>query len=128
MGKRWSPDNFSQDLRKINKANDLDWVCLDYRHTFGSHLAMKGESLYKIRALMGNSPEICRKHYTALIPEQMTDTVEFEQPKTCPKPTNDNAAKAMLEEILQELRSKKKHWPNFSPSPDPFGVSQRRRS
>lgn len=31
--------------------------------------AMKGESLYKISALMGNSPEICRRHYAALVPE-----------------------------------------------------------
>ena len=26
---------------------------------------------------MGNSPEICRKHYAALIPEEMAETVEF---------------------------------------------------
>ena len=75
--KRWDPDNFSQDLRKLNLEAGLPWSCLDYRHTFGSHLAQKGESLYKIAKLMGNSPEICRKHYAALIPEQMRDTVEF---------------------------------------------------
>jgi hypothetical protein len=38
---------------------------------------MKGESLYKISKLMGNSPEICRRHYAALIPELLVDTVEF---------------------------------------------------
>ncbi len=38
---------------------------------------MKGESLYKIATLMGNSPEICRRYYAALIPEAMSDTVEF---------------------------------------------------
>ena len=43
---------------------------------------MKGESLYKISELMGNSPEICRRHYAALIPEQMRDTVEFDQRAT----------------------------------------------
>jgi hypothetical protein len=26
---------------------------------------------------MGNSPEICRRHYAALIPDAMTDDVEF---------------------------------------------------
>lgn len=51
--------------------------CPDYRHTFGSHLAMKGESLYKISKLMGNSPEICRHHYAALTPEELTSTVKF---------------------------------------------------
>ena len=35
--------------------------------------------LYKISELMGNSPEICRRHYAALIPEQMRDTVEFDR-------------------------------------------------
>jgi len=76
-GKRWDPDNFSQDLREINRAHNLNWSCLDFRHTFGSHLAQKGESLYKIAELMGNSPEICRKHYAALMPEKMHDVVEF---------------------------------------------------
>ncbi|MBP7745507.1 MAG: tyrosine-type recombinase/integrase [Phycisphaerae bacterium] len=77
-GKRWDPDNFSQDLREINERNGLSWTCLDFRHSFGSHLAQKGESLYKIAELMGNSPEICRRHYAALIPEEMRDTVEFD--------------------------------------------------
>jgi hypothetical protein len=38
---------------------------------------MKGESLYKISTLMGNSPEICRRHYAALLPEALTNSVEF---------------------------------------------------
>jgi len=76
-GTRWNADNFSADLRKENKAAGLAWACLDYRHTFGSHLAMKGESLYKISKLMGNSPEICRRHYAALVPEEMAGVVEF---------------------------------------------------
>ena len=40
-------------------------------------LARKGVSLYKISALMGNSPDICRKHYAALMPQEMRDEVEF---------------------------------------------------
>jgi integrase len=78
-GKHWDPDCFSRMLRRVNKEAGLTWDCLDFRHTFGSHLAMKGESLYKISELMGNSPEICRRHYAALIPERMRDTVEFDQ-------------------------------------------------
>jgi integrase len=77
QGKGYDPDNFSRDLRNTNRKAGLQWTCLDFRHTFGSQLAMKGESLYKISALMGNSPEICRKHYAALIPEAMVDSVEF---------------------------------------------------
>ncbi|RII27749.1 MAG: hypothetical protein CXR31_05850 [Geobacter sp.] len=76
-GKRWDPDNLSRYLRKENEKAGVSWGCLDYRHTFGSQLAMKGESLYKISKLMGNSPEICRRHYAALMPESMIESVEF---------------------------------------------------
>lgn len=76
-GRRWEEDNFSTDLRETNGKYGLTWSCLDYRHTFGSHLAQKDVSLYKISQLMGNSPEICRKHYAALVPQQMAEEVEF---------------------------------------------------
>lgn len=76
-GRWWDPDNFSRSLREANGRAGLVWGCLDYRHSFGSHLAMKGESLYKIATLMGNSPEICRRHYAALLPESLANSVEF---------------------------------------------------
>ena len=62
-GTLMEPDNFS--ARMLKKANDdanLPWTCLDFRHTFGSQLAQNGGSLFKIATLMGNSPEIVRKH------------------------------------------------------------------
>ncbi|MCY2929338.1 MAG: tyrosine-type recombinase/integrase, partial [Planctomycetota bacterium] len=40
-GCRWNPDNFSQELRQANTAAGLPWHCLDFRHTFGTHLAQK---------------------------------------------------------------------------------------
>lgn len=83
-GNQWDPDNFSQFLRETNAKAGLVWGCLDYRHTFGSHLAMKGESLYKISELMGNSPEICRKHYAHLMPESLVDSVEFRGSEAAP--------------------------------------------
>lgn len=76
-GKRWDPDNLSDAFRSVVRAAGLPWTLLDLRHTFGSHLAMKGVSLYKISTLMGNSPEIARRHYAALIIEQMHGDVEF---------------------------------------------------
>ena len=103
-GLRWNPDNLSQDLRAINRKQDLDWSCLDYRHTFGSQLAQKGESLYKIATLMGNSPGICQRHYAALIPEAMHETVEFV--RTEPQTTKDPETKVLLEQILQKLEEK----------------------
>ena len=39
---------------------------------------MKGVSLYKTAELMGNSPEICRRHYACLSPESLVDCVEFD--------------------------------------------------
>lgn len=103
-GKQWNTDNFSNDLREINKKNNLEWSCLDFRHTFGTHLAQKGESLYKISKLMGNSPEICRKHYAALIPEEMADVVEFTEKTTARQ--NDGDTQELLREILSEIKGK----------------------
>ena len=100
-GKRWNPDNFSQDLRAANKVQGLEWSCLDYRHTFGSQLAQRGESLYKIATLMGNSPEICRRHYAALVPEAMHDSVEF---STQSAPSGNNQTAQLLQKVLAELR------------------------
>lgn len=76
-GKRWHPDNFSGRLRNLNEGFGLSWSCLDYRHTFGSQLAMKGEILFKISNLTGNSPEVCREHHAFLLPESMLSSVEF---------------------------------------------------
>jgi integrase len=103
QGGRWDPDNWSSELREINLAKEIVWVedelsgetdtskwtdpltpakrvpygCLDFRHTFGSQLASSGVSLQKIAVMMGNSPEICRRHYAAVIPESLVDCVEF---------------------------------------------------
>jgi integrase len=70
-GKRWDGDNFSADLRAANADAGLAWSCLDYRHTFGSSLAQSNISLYKISQLMGNSPQICSRHYASLLSEAM---------------------------------------------------------
>jgi len=92
-GKRWEPDNFSKHLRSTNRAKKLPawWSNLTFRHTFGSQLAMRGESLYKIATLMGNSPEICRRHYAALIPHELTGSVEF---SVAPTPAASEAKSA----------------------------------
>jgi len=103
-GNRWHPDHFSEKLRELNEAAGLSWSCLDYRHTFGSHLAQKGESLYKIAELMGNSPEICRKHYAALLPHEMREEVEFGTKKT-PKGAvgDDHSTQQLLRELLAKV-------------------------
>lgn len=74
---RWDDDGFSTALRVANAAADLTWSCLDYRHTFGSQLAQASVSLYKISELMGNSPQICRRHYAMLRTETLHAQVCF---------------------------------------------------
>lgn len=44
-----------------------------FRHTFGSLLAQAGVSLDKISSWMGNTPEICRRHYAQFIPKDLRD-------------------------------------------------------
>lgn len=77
QGTRWDGDNFAADLRKANADASLCWSALDYRHTFGSQMAQRGVSLYKIATLMGNSPEICRRHYAAIAPEALHEEIDF---------------------------------------------------
>lgn len=102
-GYRWDPDNFSAHLRAANEAAKLQWTCLDFRHTFGSHLASKGESLYKIAKLMGNSPQICEKHYAALMPECLYQSVEFGDaaPPPAPEPAAPQPPPVAIVELPQ---------------------------
>lgn len=44
-----------------------------FRHTFGSLLAQAGVSLDKISSWMGNTPEVCRRHYAQFIPRDRRD-------------------------------------------------------
>ncbi len=76
-GKRWDADNFSRSLRATNKEAELGWSCLDYRHTFGSQLAQIGVSLYKISVMLGNSSEVCRRHYAAIATDNISIDAEF---------------------------------------------------
>ena len=74
-GELWDGDNFSSDLRKINRAAGLVWGCLDYRHTFASHLAQAGTSLYHISQVLGNSTAVCQRHYAFLEIECLTHAI-----------------------------------------------------
>lgn len=76
-GRRWHEDNFSKALKRAQEPLGTNWTCLHFRHTFGSMLARKGVSLYKIATLLGNSPEICRRHYAHLRAEDLIGEVDF---------------------------------------------------
>lgn len=79
QGKRWHPDNLTSRWRRFTVAASLpDWTLLDLRHTFATHLIRKPEvSFAKLAALMGNSPEICRRHYAHVATEDMHGDVDF---------------------------------------------------
>ena len=71
---------------------------------------MKGESLYKIATLMGNSPEICRRHYATLLPESLVQSVEFEEEESQEAPPSVNHVfvgnadtRILLSETEQEI-------------------------
>ena len=117
-GNRWDPDHFSQKLRVINKEAGLTWSCLDFRHTFGSHLAQKGESLYKIAVLMGNSPEICRRHYAALLPHELRDEVEFDKKKVQNDKTEaEDSTQTLLRELLAKIERLERQSPSNGDPP-----------
>lgn len=76
-GRRYDADNSSSDFRAVQAAAGLPWTCLHFRHTFGSQLAQKGVSLFKISALKGNSPDICRRHYAAITTNELCLDTSF---------------------------------------------------
>jgi integrase len=76
-GNRWDENFLTRHFRLLMDKLKLRWRIMDCRHTFGSILAQKGISLFKISKMMGNSPEICSRHYATLVPEEMHDDVIF---------------------------------------------------
>lgn len=76
-GGLWAKSNFSRHFSAVQRRAGLKWGCLHFRHTFGSHLAQGNVSPFKIAKLMGNSEPVVRKHYAALISEDMMAEVEL---------------------------------------------------
>jgi integrase len=52
-------------------AERVGWTT--WRHTFGSLLAQAGVSIDKISAWMGNTPDVCRRHYAEFTPRNSFD-------------------------------------------------------
>jgi integrase len=76
-GLQWQPNHLSNRLRMLLKFRKLAYAFNTFRHTFGSQLAQKGLSLFKICTLMGNTEEVCRQHYAALAIDEMQEEVSF---------------------------------------------------
>jgi len=52
-------------------ASRIGWN--SFRHTFASLLVQSGVSIFKVAAWMGNSIDVCRRHYAAMMPEHDPD-------------------------------------------------------
>lgn len=77
FGNRWDAANLRKRFTKLARPAGLRWKLADLRHTFATLLAQKGVSLAQVAALLGNSPEICRRHYAYIAPENLVREVEF---------------------------------------------------
>ncbi len=62
---------------RTEKGRQPRWNCLNLRHTFASHLARKGVLLFKIARLLGNSVQICERHYARLSSARLHEEVQF---------------------------------------------------
>ena len=76
--KDYADQKKAYEAEKIKRKTEVDdalerigWNA--WRHTFGSLLAQAGVSLDKISAWMGNTPEVCRRHYAQFIPRDRRD-------------------------------------------------------
>lgn len=67
----WEMEKRKRDAELTAALARIGWN--SFRHTFGSLLAQAGVSLDKISAWMGNTPEVCRRHYAQFIPRDRRD-------------------------------------------------------
>ncbi len=61
----------ARDGKPFLPAERIGWNA--FRHTFGSLLAQAGVSLDKITSWMGNTPDVCRRHYAQFVPRDSHD-------------------------------------------------------
>ncbi|NVN98879.1 MAG: site-specific integrase [Geobacteraceae bacterium] len=76
-GNAWEEDDLDDELHKVYREKEVDWSCDEYRHTYGTQLAINNVSTRKIAMLMGNSEEIVIKHYAKFTPKDIPDNLDF---------------------------------------------------
>jgi len=118
-GSRWDLDNFSRALRQAQEPCPVRWSCLDFRHTFASHLAKKGVSIFKIAKLLGNTAPICERHYAHLSPAGLAEEVEFHTDDTPPRSPDTDYRR------VYEARTGREAWIRRGESRRSFGVVRR---
>jgi integrase len=69
-----------RDVRKKAGLRDFSWHSL--RHTFASHLAMKGAPLHVVQALLGHSTIMMTMRYAHVAPSALRSAIAMLNPKT----------------------------------------------
>ncbi len=64
---RWDGDSFGKKLRKTNEASGLKWTSLHYRHTYATHRAAEGWTLFRLAKEMGNSVAVVEEYYAGYL-------------------------------------------------------------
>ena len=72
-----SEHRLSKVLNKTQEKFDFRYRVHDFRHTFGSKLAISNVSLYKISELMGHSIQETTRLYAHLQSEDLQDAVDL---------------------------------------------------
>ena len=67
----WLEAKKNRDVELKETLGRIGWN--SFRHTFGSLLAQSGVSIDKISSWMGNTPEVCRRHYAQFVPRDRRD-------------------------------------------------------
>jgi integrase len=82
-GEPFDNKRLTRRLAKIRKAAGLrpfGWHTL--RHTFGSHLAMKGAPMAAVKDLMGHSNIVTTMRYVHMAPSTLRSVIDMLNPKT----------------------------------------------
>jgi integrase len=72
-----SKHRLTKVLNKVQEKEDFHYRVHDFRHTFGSKLATRNVSLYKISILMGHTIQETTKLYAHLQSEDLLDAVNL---------------------------------------------------
>ncbi len=75
-GKKLSDGQPYKKLKKVLEKLKLEGNIHKLRHTFASHLVMKGEPLYNVSKLLGHTSIDMTQKYAHLAPESLRKTVE----------------------------------------------------
>ena len=83
-GQRWTYSVWRRQVERDVIAAGMDYgaskvrgvVTHTFRHTLASWMAQEDVQLLKIARILGNTPEICARHYSHLLPQDLDETIQ----------------------------------------------------